>query len=606
MQLVLLLLVLAPAVADWSCMRVNSAIDAFRLNADGDVECGSLDGRSCNWVKTSSKCDSSPSDALACGAMHKKLYGITGYDDPSHWCYKVRLVLSPVTDTPVTDAPTTLAPTTLAPTTLAPTTLAPTTLAPTTVAPTTVAPTTVAPRPTTAMPSKAPATPSATVATTAPTSLDVEPSSNGSTTEAPRPTTSTVLQPADATSTSSGVMGTVGYLVLALGALVCVGAIAFFLLRRRKKHKEQLDSLMWAETHKSLHQIDAKAQVAEGYYSQEPAKPPPPSGTFSARVTEQSCDIEDGFDAYMPAFDTIYSNENSSFLVQAAKADADLLEELELWRLDGALLTLTEQLASSQDKEVWRGVYDDEVVAVKSLKVHSMENATAKFVHEIQILMKLDCPNIVAMYGVIYSPENVSESVQLVYEFMDNGNLAQYLARTPVHEMHWTEKVRYAIDIVIGLQYLHARGIIHRDLKCKHVLVNSNMQVKLTDFNGSRETDVFMTQGAGTLRWTAPEVYTGSSYTVAADIYSLGMIFVELETHLTPFAKEVTSKGRPLNDFEIMQRVQDQSLVPHFPAESPFREMGLQCVAWDPQLRPTPDEIITALENELQRATMSF
>ncbi|KDO19413.1 TKL protein kinase [Saprolegnia parasitica CBS 223.65] len=546
--LLLLVLAVAPAAADWSCMR-----------------CGSLDGRSCNWVKTSSKCDSSPSDALTCGAMHKTLYGITGYDDPSHWCYKVRLVLSPVTDAPVTNAPTTLAPTALAQNKR------------------------LAPRPTTALPSKAPATPSAT------------------TTEAPRPTTTTVLQPADAASNSSGVMSTVGYLVLAVGALVCVGAIAFFVLRRRKKHKEQLDSLMWAETHKSLHQMEAKAQESAGYYSHEPAKPPPPpSGTFSARVTEQSCDIEDGFDAYMPAFDTIYSNENSSFLVVAAKADADLLEELELWRLDGAQLTLTEQLAQSQDKEVWRGVYDDEVVAVKSLKVHSMENATAKFVHEIQILMKLDCPNIVAMYGVIYSPENVSESVQLVYEFMDNGNLAQYLARTPVHEMHWTEKVRYAIDIVTGLQYLHARGIIHRDLKCKHVLVNSNMQVKLTDFNGSRETDVFMTQGAGTLRWTAPEVYSGSSYNVAADIYSLGMIFVELETHVMPFAKEVTAKGRPLNDFEIMQRVQDQSLVPHFPSESPFREMGLQCVAWDPQLRPTPDEIITALEDELQRATMSF
>ncbi|OQR85635.1 protein kinase [Achlya hypogyna] len=579
--LVLLLVpVLAVATTDWACVRINGAIDAFRVNEDGDIECGSKDGRSCTWVQSKGKCDSTPSDALACGAMHKRIYGITGYDDPTHWCSQMRLVLGPdysgadndhgagdnrgASDNCGTSDDST------------------------------------AEDQATRQNNRR-----ADCGTSRFSDADSDHPGNKRDRHADANANDLRCKPQ-----RSGAMTTVGYLVLALGVAVCSGACAFFVMRRRRKHKEQLDTLMWAETHKSLACMEvARSQepASTAFYEEgTPYKPHAPPASSSARATEQSCDMDDGFDAVMPAFDTIYSNDNSSFLVQEAKADAALLEDLELWRLDSAQLQLTELLSQSQDKEVWRGVYDDEVVAVKTLKVHSMDTATAKFVKEIQLLMKLDSPNIVAMYGVLYDGDRIKESVQLVYEYMDNGNLAQYLARTPMHAMHWTEKVQYAIDIATGLGYLHARGIIHRDLKCKHVLVNSAMQVKLTDFGGSREADVFMTQGAGTLRWTAPEVYAGSSYTVAADIYSLGMVLLELQTHTEPFARETNAKGRPLNDFEVMMRVQDRSLVAAFPQDSPFHAIGRQCTAWDPALRPTPDEIAAALQEELTRATMSF
>ncbi|OQS06374.1 kinase [Thraustotheca clavata] len=588
----------AMASTKWSCMKVNGAIDAFRINNNGDVECGSLDGTSCDWVKSSSKCDNSPSEALSCGEMHLQLYGITGYDDPNHWCYKVRKVLGPSTTTPVTVAPT-IVPTTSAPTTAAPiVTVAPTTQPPT-LAPTTIVPSTISP------PTIQPTDSVAPLATTA-AIIPLNDNTTADTTATPAPTQNTQ---SSGDSGHSSSMTTVGYVILALGILVCIGAVIYFIIKRRKNHQDQLDSLMWAETHKSLDQ-QYKLAGQNPYYSEEP-KRTPTAATSSVNAatqrTEQSCDFTDeGFDAVMPAFDTIYSNDNSSFLVQENKKDAALLEDLDIWKLDAAQLSLGTLLSQSQDKEIWRGMYDGEVVAVKTMKVHSMEQSTAKFVHEVQLLMKLDCPNIVAMYGVVFDTNHVKDSVQLVFEFMDNGNLEQYLRRTPRHSMHWTEKVQYAIDIVNGLAYLHSRGIIHRDLKCKHVLVNSNMEVKLTDFGGSRETDVFMTQGAGTLRWTAPEVYAGSNYNVAADIYSFGMVLAELETHDTPFANKLNSKGRPLNDFEILQQVQDQTLQMAFPSESPFYIIGTRCVAWDPADRPTPEEITIALKHELTRATMSF
>ncbi|RHY25943.1 hypothetical protein DYB32_007998 [Aphanomyces invadans] len=177
-------------------------------------------------------------------------------------------------------------------------------------------------------------------------------------------------------------------------------------------------------------------------------------------------------------------------------AQASVMDAFSLWKLEHNLLKLTSMLSESDDKQVWRGLYDDEVVAVKKLRLHATTGPS------------FDSPHIIAMYGVVWSiPDD--NNIQLVFEFMDGGNLRDYLAQTRHRSVEmWGEKLRYAMHLIEALVCLHDSSVIHRDVKSKHVLLNSAGDAKLTDFGWSRELDlqVLMTQGAGSFRWTAPEI----------------------------------------------------------------------------------------------------
>ena len=70
--------------------------------------------------------------------------------------------------------------------------------------------------------------------------------------------------------------------------------------------------------------------------------------------------------------------------------------------------------------------------------------------------------------------------------------------------------------------YLHSFGIIHRDLKSPNVLVTEDWMTKLTDYGSSRIMSQIMTQNAGTLAWSAPEVLMSDTYSEKADVYSFG------------------------------------------------------------------------------------
>jgi len=79
----------------WKCTQATSGyFYAFRQNAQGGIECMSTDSKDCIWTKSLSDCLKNITEfptnlnLLTCGAMHNSLYGVTGYDDKSHWCYK--------------------------------------------------------------------------------------------------------------------------------------------------------------------------------------------------------------------------------------------------------------------------------------------------------------------------------------------------------------------------------------------------------------------------------------------------------------------------------------------------------------------------------------
>ncbi|RQM29704.1 hypothetical protein B5M09_012162 [Aphanomyces astaci] len=130
------------------------------------------------------------------------------------------------------------------------------------------------------------------------------------------------------------------------------------------------------------------------------------------------------------------------------------------------------------------------------------------------------------------------------------------------------------------------------------------MEAKLSDFGISKEIDNdTMTKGVGTYRWTAPELIAGDRYSVAADIYSFGVLVSELDTHDIPIADYHNEKNRPQHGFQIVTLVRQGTLQPHFTHGCPDWVYE-RCLSLDPHLRPTSPELSHVLRQQLKRPSL--
>ncbi|EQC30415.1 TKL protein kinase [Saprolegnia diclina VS20] len=270
--------------------------------------------------------------------------------------------------------------------------------------------------------------------------------------------------------------------------------------------------------------------------------------------------------------------------------------DLDLLRIAAADVVATRKLASGAYGEIFLGEYDGKPVAIKTLLTgHSNRAGIQSFIDEINLLGRLDSPYIVSLIGAAWTR---ATNLQCVLEFMDLGDLKEFLAKTPSTHFPWQSKLECARNIAEGLVYLHSLRVIHRDLKSRNVLLDSVKGTKLTDFGSSREaTTETMTVGVGTYRWMAPEILKYNQYTVAADVYSFGIILSELNTHVVPYSDRTNDRGQGLVDTAIMSMVINDEIRPTFTPECPdwFRELALQCLVHDPTGRPTMMELLLSI-----------
>ncbi|ETV68999.1 TKL protein kinase [Aphanomyces astaci] len=265
--------------------------------------------------------------------------------------------------------------------------------------------------------------------------------------------------------------------------------------------------------------------------------------------------------------------------------------DLHLWRLDESQLVSLEVLATGAHGVVSLAKYKNQRVAIKKQLASERTAANVQlFIDEVKLMARLESPFIVQFIGVSWLRPR---EIELVVEYMDYGDLRQHLETTTPDSFDWTDKLQIATDVVDGLLYLHSMDIIHRDLKARNVLLNHHLRAKLTDFGIARDVTLdTMTQGVGTCRWTAPEVLEGNHYTVAADVYSFGMVLVELDTHKVPYMHM-----NEVSNFVLMERLREASLKPDVSATCPPSVALLiqRCVTWQPQERPSALEISTTL-----------
>ncbi|TMW67299.1 hypothetical protein Poli38472_012415 [Pythium oligandrum] len=165
----------------------------------------------------------------------------------------------------------------------------------------------------------------------------------------------------------------------------------------------------------------------------------------------------------------------------------------------------------------------------------------------------------------------------MLFRKINNGfSLLAKFQRSGSHELGFDpDKVKNALHVAHALTYMHSFQpvVLHRDLKSRNILLDNELNAKLTDF----------------------EVMMGKRYDEKADVFSFGVVLSELDLHELPYAHAVESgTGRKLPDTVIVHMVSIGRLQVEFvnPTKSEMAKVGLDCIALDPTARPTAAEVL--------------
>ncbi|KAG8864757.1 CCA tRNA nucleotidyltransferase, mitochondrial [Tulasnella sp. 330] len=203
--------------------------------------------------------------------------------------------------------------------------------------------------------------------------------------------------------------------------------------------------------------------------------------------------------------------------------------------------TIGERVALGGTCDIYRGsMRGGRVVAIKRPRIMNLdEDILRRFNREAVTWSTLRNARILPLLGTC----EVEGCIHLVAPWEENGNLMHYVGAHP--ELPFEMRRRLLQDIAEGLSYLHRKGVVHGDLKLVNILIGSTMRAMLCDFGLSKLFDAFTSEamkGAGTYRWTAPEILEDAPKSPAGDMYAYGMCIVEMLSGKIPFP-EISSSG---------------------------------------------------------------
>ncbi|GAB2269599.1 hypothetical protein Dimus_004524 [Dionaea muscipula] len=259
---------------------------------------------------------------------------------------------------------------------------------------------------------------------------------------------------------------------------------------------------------------------------------------------------------------------------------------------------------------VYRGVLEDNtVVAVKNL-LNNRGQAEREFKVEVEAIGRVRHKNLVRLLG--YCAEGAHR--MLVYEYVNNGNLEQWLHGDvgPCSPLTWDIRMNVIVGTAKGLTYLHEGlepKVVHRDIKSSNILLDKQWNPKLSDFGLAKllgsERNYVTTRVMGTFGYVAPEYASTGMLNERSDVYSFGILLVEIISGRNP-----VDYSRPPGEVNLVDwlktmvsnRDAEGVLDPKLPEKPSSRALkrallvALRCVDPNAQKRPKMGHIVHMLE----------
>ena len=218
---------------------------------------------------------------------------------------------------------------------------------------------------------------------------------------------------------------------------------------------------------------------------------------------------------------------------------------------------------------------------------------------ELRIMCALRHPCVIDVHGAFEE----GDQLHLIMALARNGDVRQMLARYEEEQKsfddeYWELVTRLAEQTVAGIRYLLGKGILHHDLKAQNLLLDENYKIKVSDFGLAKATDE-VRFGAGSTSegvqkgsslWMSPEYLNGSPYDEKCDVYSFGMVLLELVTRRLPWVEV-----KELSQIVLKVAQGQRPPLPDNGLPSQLRDLIQRCWAQEPGERPTFDEIALAL-----------
>ncbi|XP_039029586.1 cold-responsive protein kinase 1-like [Hibiscus syriacus] len=261
---------------------------------------------------------------------------------------------------------------------------------------------------------------------------------------------------------------------------------------------------------------------------------------------------------------------------------------------------------------VYKGTFEDgTMAAIKVLSADSRQGVR-EFLTEIDVIADIEHENLVKLQGCCVEGNHRI----LVYGYLENNSLAQTLLGGGHSSMvfSWCTRRKICIGIAKGLAFLHEEVrpyIVHRDIKASNILLDRNLMPKISDFGLAKlfpdNATHVSTRVAGTTGYLAPEYAVRGQLTRKADIYSFGVLLMEIVS-----GRCNTNRRLPLTDQYLLERawglyeqgrlveLVDTSLSGDYDAEEArkFLKIGLLCTQDVPKQRPLMSEVVKMLTGE--------